>query len=139
MQLTLKRIFKAETFTIGELYVNDEYLCDTLEDKVRPDGEKVYGKTAIPAGTYEVKLTYSPRFKQILPELLNVPNFTGIRIHKGNSSKDTEGCVLVGTWDGVTADWIGNSKVAFDNLMILLRKAEEGKEKITITINNSWK
>lgn len=139
MKLTLNRILLSKEATIGELLANDEYKCDTLEDRVRPDGEKVYGKTAIPAGTYEVKLTYSPRFKQILPEILNVPNFTGIRIHKGNSSKDTEGCVLVGTWDGSKENWISNSKVAFDNLMILLRKAEEGKEKITITINNSWK
>lgn len=136
MKLTLNRIFLSKEATIGELLVNDEYKCDTLEDRVRPDGEKVYGKTAIPAGTYEVKLTYSPRFKQILPEILNVPNFTGIRIHKGNSSKDTEGCVLVGTWDGLKEDWISNSKKAFDRLIPLLQQATDIKDKITITINN---
>lgn len=136
MELTLNRIFLGKEATIGELLVNNEYQCDTLEDRVRPDGEKVYGKTAIPAGTYEIKLTHSPRFKQILPEILNVPNFTGIRIHKGNSSADTEGCILVGTWDGNKEDWISNSKKAFDRLMLLLQQATDIKDKITITINN---
>lgn len=136
MKLVLNRIFLNDKATIGELYVDNAYLCDTLEDKVRPANTKVYGETAIPDGTYEVKLTYSPRFKQILPEILNVPNFTGIRIHKGNSSKDTEGCVLVGTWDGLKEDWISNSKKAFDRLMPLLQQATDIKDKITITINN---
>ena len=139
MELKLNRIFLGSSATIGELWVNDTHLCDTLEDRVRPEGEKIYGKTAIPEGTYEVKLTYSPRFKKILPEILNVPNFSGIRIHTGNSSKDTEGCILVGTWDGEKEDWVSDSKVAFNKLMSLLQKAADNKEKITITINNSWK
>lgn len=139
MELTLNRIFLGSSATIGELLINDKHLCDTLEDRVRPEGEKVYGKTAIPEGTYEVKLTHSPRFKKILPEILNVPNFSGIRIHTGNSSKDTEGCILVGTWDGEKEDWVGNSRIAFDELMSLLEKATNNKEKITITVNNSWK
>lgn len=139
MELTLNRIFLGSSATIGELLVNDKHLCDTLEDRVRPEGEKVYGKTAIPEGTYEVKLTHSPRFKKILPEILNVPNFSGIRIHTGNSSKDTEGCILVGTWDGEKEDWVGNSRIAFDELMALLEEATNNKEKITITVNNSWK
>lgn len=139
MQLKLNRIFKTNTFTIGELYINEKYVTDTLEDRVRPEGEKVYSKTAIPEGTYEVKLTHSPRFKKILPEILNVPNFSGIRIHTGNSSKDTEGCILVGTWDGEKEDWVGNSRIAFDELMSLLQKAADNKEKVAITINNSWK
>ena len=139
MELKLNRIFLGSSATIGELLVNDKHLCDTLEDRVRPEGEKVYGKTAIPEGTYEVKLTYSPRFKKILPEILNVPNFSGIRIHCGNSSADSSGCVLIGTWDGEKEDWISNSKVAFNKLMSLLQKAADNKEKITITINNSWK
>lgn len=139
MELTLNRIFLGGSATIGELLINDKHLCDTLEDRVRPEGEKVYGKTAIPEGTYEVKLTHSPRFKKILPEILNVPNFSGIRIHTGNSSKDTEGCILVGTWDGEKEDWISDSRTAFEKLMSLLQKAEDKKESITITINNSWK
>lgn len=136
MELKLNRIFLGSSATIGELLVNDKHLCDTLEDRVRPEGEKVYGKTAIPEGTYEVKLTYSPRFKKILPEILNVPNFSGIRIHTGNSSKDTEGCILVGTWDGEKEDWVGNSRIAFDELMALLEKATNNKEKVTITVKS---
>ena len=136
MELKLNRIFLGSSATIGELWVNDTHLCDTLEDRVRPEGEKVYGKTAIPEGTYEVKLTYSPRFKKILPEILNVPNFSGIRIHTGNSSKDTEGCILVGTWDGEKEDWVGNSRIAFDELMALLEEATNNKEKVTITVKS---
>lgn len=137
MELTLNRIFLGTVATIGELWVNNSHLCDTLEDRVRPEGEKVYGKTAIPEGTYEVKLTYSPRFKKILPEILNVPNFSGIRIHKGNQSSKTEGCVLVGTWDGKKEDWISDSRKAFDKLMSLLQEATDKKEPITITIKHA--
>ena len=136
MELKLNRIFLGSSATIGELLVNDKYLCDTLEDRVRPEGEKVYGKTAIPEGMYEVKLTHSPRFKKILPEILNVPNFSGIRIHTGNSSKDTEGCIIVGTWDGEKEDWVGSSKIAFDELMTLLEEATNNKEKVTITVKS---
>ena len=139
MQLKLNRIFKTNTFTIGELYINEKYVTDTLEDRVRPEGEKVYGKTAIPEGAYEMVLSYSPRFKKILPEILNVPNFTGIRIHCGNSSADSSGCILVGTWDGEKEDWVSDSKVAFNKLIPLLQEAVDNKEEITITINNSWK
>jgi hypothetical protein len=139
MELTLNRIFLGSSATIGELYIDKKYIADTLEDRVRPEGEKVYGKTAIPEGTYEMVLSYSPRFKKILPEILNVPNFTGIRIHCGNSSADSSGCILVGTWDGEKEDWVSDSKVAFNKLMSLLQKAADNKEKITITINNSWK
>lgn len=137
MELKLNRIFLGSSATIGELLVNDKHFCDTLEDRVRPEGEKVYGKTAIPEGTYEVKLTYSPRFKKILPEILNVPNFSGIRIHKGNQSSKTEGCVLVGTWDGKKEDWISDSKIAFNKLMSLLQEATDKKEPITITIKHA--
>ena len=136
MELKLNRIFLGSSATIGELLVNDKHLCDTLEDRVRPEGEEVYGKTAIPEGTYEVKLTHSPRFKKTLPEILNVPNFSGIRIHTGNSSKDTEGCILVGTWDGEKEDWVGNSRIAFDELMALLEEATNNKEKVTITVKS---
>lgn len=139
MELTLNRIFLGSSATIGELYVDREHIADTLEDRVRPEGEKIYGKTAIPEGTYEMVLSYSPRFKRILPEILNVPNFTGIRIHCGNSSADSSGCILVGTWDGEKEDWISDSKIAFNELMSLLQKAADNKEKVAITINNSWK
>jgi hypothetical protein len=105
MKLTLKRIALRPTYTIGKLYIDDVYFCDTIEDTVRDlnkngkfdNGEKkVYSKTAIPYGTYEIKWTYSPRFKKYTPQLMNVPSFEGIRIHAGNTSADTEGCLILG-------------------------------------------
>lgn len=98
IKLTLERFFFGEKYTIGRLYVNGIYLCDTLEDRFRDLGieKKIYGETAIPAGTYEVRVTWSPKFKRNLPLLLGVPHFEGIRIHRGNTVKDTLGCILVG-------------------------------------------
>ena len=105
MKLTLKRIALRPTYTIGKLYIDDVYFCDTIEDTVRDlnkngkfdNGEKkVHSKTAIPYGTYEIKWTYSPRFKKYTPQLMNVPSFEGIRIHAGNTSSDTEGCLILG-------------------------------------------
>lgn len=105
MKLTLKRIALRPTYTIGKLYIDDVYFCDTIEDTVRDlnkngkfdNGEKkIYSKTAIPYGIYEIKWTYSPRFKKYTPQLMNVPSFEGIRIHAGNTSADTEGCLILG-------------------------------------------
>jgi len=114
MKLVLKRFEYANTYTIGKLYIDDIYQCYTLEDVVRK-GPKVDGKTAIPAGTYSVIVDHSNRFNRDLPHILDVPGFTGVRIHSGNTSANTEGCILVGTtWTG--GDFIGNSKIAFDAL-----------------------
>jgi len=96
MNLELKRISCKPAYTIGKLYIDGKYFCDTLEDAVRPAGVKIKGETAIPVGTYKVEMTMSNRFKRVLPLLLNVPNFDGIRIHRGNTAADTEGCILVG-------------------------------------------
>ena len=136
MKIEVNRIFKASNYTIGVLSVNNNYVCDTLEDKVRVDGEKVYAETAIPTGTYTLVLSYSNRFKKVMPEILNVPNFSGIRIHCGNSSKDTEGCLLVGKWDGKTENWISDSKNSYNKLYPLLEEAFNKKENITITIKD---
>ena len=136
MKIEVNRIFKASNYTIGELSVNNNYVCDTLEDKVRVDGEKVYAETAIPTGIYTLVLSYSNRFKKVMPEILNVPNFSGIRIHGGNSSKDTEGCLLVGKWDGKTENWISDSKNSYNKLYPLLEEAFNKKENITITIKD---
>ena len=136
MKIEVNRIFKASNYTIGELSVNNNDVCDTLEDKVRVDGEKVYAETAIPTGTYTLVLSYSNRFKKVMPEILNVPNFSGIRIHCGNSSKDTEGCLLVGKWDGKTENWISDSKNSYNKLYPLLEEAFNKKENITITIKD---
>ena len=98
MKLTIKRIAKKPTYTIGKLYIDGKYYCDTLEDPVRDltKEAKIAGNTAIPAGTYRVSVTYSPKFGRDLPLIENVPHFTGIRIHRGNTPADTAGCILVG-------------------------------------------
>lgn len=94
MKVEVKRTFKGTEYTIGHLYIDGQYFCDTLEDTIRT--EKIAGRTAIPAGKYKVKKTYSQRFQKKLPEILNVPGFTGVRIHSGNTAKDTDGCLLLG-------------------------------------------
>lgn len=94
MKLYLLRKFKGPEYTIGNLYIDGEFFSNTLEDVVRES--KIKHETAIPAGTYKIELTFSAKFKKILPILLNVPNFEGIRIHAGNTKSDTSGCILVG-------------------------------------------
>lgn len=98
MKLSVKRIACKPTYTIGRLYVDGDYFCDTLEDRVRNlrKEAKVAGQTAIPDGRYKVTITMSPRFGRLLPLLHDVPQFTGVRIHAGNTAKDTQGCILVG-------------------------------------------
>lgn len=118
MKIKLKRTFKGAEYTIGKLYLNDEYFCDTLEDVVRPEGRKIAGKTAIPAGEYKVVLTESKRFKKLLPLLINVPNFTGVRIHSGNTHHDTEGCILVG--ENKVKGRVINSRATMNRLMAQL-------------------
>ncbi len=86
---------KGDRNIIGDLFIDGVFFCHTLEDEKRADGLKVYGETAIPAGIYNVKLTMSNRFKRLMPLLLDVEGFKGIRIHGGNTSKDTHGCPLV--------------------------------------------
>lgn len=97
-ELLLKRIAYRDTYTIGKLYVDGVYFCDTLEDKVRNLNRepKIPGKTAIPAGKYKLIINTSARFKRLLPRLLDVPHFDGILIHRGNTPEDTSGCILVG-------------------------------------------
>ena len=98
MELLLKRIAPRADYTIGKLYIDGQYWCDTLEDRVRDlsKEKKVPGRTAIPAGTYDVVVNISPKFKRLLPRLLHVPGFEGILIHRGNTAADTAGCILVG-------------------------------------------
>jgi len=97
-KLKLTRIAKRPTYTIGKLYIDGKYFCDTCEDTVRDLSkvDKVPGQTAIPAGTYKVIVNVSPKFKRLLPRLLNVPHFDGILMHRGNTAADSSGCILVG-------------------------------------------
>jgi hypothetical protein len=132
MELTLNREIFTDESTIGELFVNGVYECLTLEDVVRPDGVKVKGKTAIPKGRYEVIINQSARFKRLLPLLLNVPKFEGVRIHPGNDAGDTEGCILVGTTR--SKNFIGGSRDAFNSLFGKLLSAHQGQEKMFLTI-----
>ena len=138
MNLELTRVKLGEEHTIGKLSVDGKFVCYTLEDKVREEAGvpveqwKVMSQTAIPVGTYPLTITMSNRFKTMLPLLGNVPGFTGVRIHTGNSSKDTEGCILVGAgWDGKSG-WISSSAVAFAQLLPLL---ENTTDPISITIS----
>ena len=128
MKLKLIRQFGTEGFTEGKLYIDDVFECYTVEDEDRhleAGGVKIPAVTAIPKGSYEVVLSMSPRFKRILPEVLNVPGFTGVRIHSGNSSKDSEGCILVGSSnDRNDDDWVGGSKVALAQLITKLSQVK---------------
>ena len=106
MKLELYRKYRKDGYSIGLLYINGKFICNTLEDTDRGlksgmseaaiAAVKVKGKTAIPTGVYSIQITYSPRFKKAMPILCNVRGFSGIRIHSGNSAKDTEGCILCG-------------------------------------------
>jgi hypothetical protein len=130
MILTLIRTIENEEETIGEMYVDGKFECFTLEDTVRDS--KIAGRTAIPYGTYNVTITYSPRFGRYLPLLHDVPNFTGIRIHAGNTHKDTEGCILVGTKK--TKNSILESRKAFSKLYNQMVFASQNGQPITIEI-----
>lgn len=141
MELHLQRRFFTSQSTIGELTHNAHHLCWVLEDFDRGldskmsldfiNSAKVYGKTAIPTGSYEIIINYSNRFKKPLPLLLNVPGFDGIRIHAGNVATNTEGCLLPGT--DYEKDRVNNSRVAFASLINEIEEAMK-TEKVFITI-----
>lgn len=143
MLITIDRAWKKDSYTISRLYVNGELFgCNTLEDTdrgLRQDMQleeikkkKVYGQTAIPSGSYECVYTYSNRFKKMLPLLKDVPGFDGIRIHPGNSAKDTEGCILVGKNN--KKGWVSDSRLWTNKLISKMKKAWDKKEKVTIVI-----
>ena len=127
MNIAIKRLYKSENSTIGEMTIDGKWECYTLEDVERD--VKIKSETAIPKGTYKVIINKSNRFKKLLPLLLNVPNFEGVRIHPGNSNHDTEGCILVGRTK--SKDFIGQSRKAFESLFAKMKLAKE----ITLTIS----
>jgi hypothetical protein len=132
MNITLDRFQRTDQSTISRVFVNDDQtpICYALEDMVRP--EKIFGETAIPAGTYPVTVTYSPHFGRDLPLLVGVPGYEGVRIHPGNTAADTEGCILPGTT--FSDDAVQNSRAAFALLFNKILAANEAGESITITV-----
>lgn len=135
MEITVKRINKTNDYTIGQMFIDDEYFCDTLEDTVRDltnVKDKIYGRTAIPAGTYSVILDYSGHFKKLLPHILDIPFFSGVRIHGGNDVEDTNGCILVGSYHH--AGYITESQTTMEKLMKKLRETINKGDRITLSI-----
>jgi Family of unknown function (DUF5675) len=133
MKLKLVRDTFTANSTVGKLFVDGVYECNTLEDVVRT-GPKVYGKTAIPEGIYFIIIDYSNHFGKDMPHVLDVPNFQGIRIHSGNAPDDTEGCILVGMNRKI--DWVGQARLAFEHLMLKLDAVDFNKEQITLEVTH---
>ena len=133
MEILVKRIAKKETYTIGKMYIDGKYFCDTLEDKDRGLSQsmteeeirkrKVYGLTAIPTGAYKVIVNYSERFGKLMPLLLDVKGYAGVRIHSGNTPSDTLGCILVGR--NTAKGMVTESRKTFLRLMETLKRNDE--------------
>jgi len=142
MKLLLRRHTFTENSTIGSLYIDGLFFCYTLEDKDRGLNQgmsaattalkKIFSKTAIGYGDYNVILSQSNRFKRIMPEILNVVGFSGVRIHRGNYAGDTEGCIIVGLKKGIDA--VYNSGDAEKALMLKLQDAVKNNQTITLEI-----
>lgn len=134
MKLLLKRIALRDKYTIGRLYIDGQYWCDTLEDRVRDLNveRKVSGETAIPTGTYDVVVNISPKFKRLLPRLLRVPHFEGVLIHRGNTAADSAGCILVG--ENKVAGKVLNSTYWERRITEHLLDAQSNGEDIKITV-----
>ena len=142
MEIVIYRKYRKADYTIGIMYIDGVRFCNTLEDTDRglmqsmSAGEilnaKIAGRTAIPVGDYKLMRTYSPRFKKNVPQILNVKGFTGVRIHAGNTAKDTEGCPLVG--DNTIKGALTNSRKRFTEFDTKVQIAENAKEQINLHI-----
>ena len=131
MKIEIIRKEFTEHCTIGDLLIDGEFFCFTLEDVVR-EGVKIPGETAIPYGTYQVITNHSNRFKRVMPLIINVQNFEGVRIHSGNTDKQTEGCILVGYKK--VENYISQSKKAFDDFFPKLQAGlENGRVELIIS------
>jgi len=135
MKILLERDIKTPCFTLGKMYIDGQLAAYTCEDAVRekpgvPIAEwKVPGSTAIPKGNYRIIITFSNRFQKHLPLLLDVPGFSGIRIHAGNTEADTKGCILIGT--GRTKQGVSNSRLA---MSLFMPRLEEGLKNGAVTM-----
>ena len=141
MELLLERKYPKNNYTIGNLFINGKFYCNIIEDTVRDFNKngtfdcgelKISGHTAIPYGEYEIKVTYSPKFKRELPLLLNVKHFDGIRIHRGNTEKDSSGCLIPG--ENKKKGMVINSTKYELELTKLIKECNNRKEKVTIKI-----
>jgi hypothetical protein len=138
MNILCERLQKDADVTIGAMSIDGDFAAWFLEDPVRevpgqPVSQwKVYGRTAIPAGRYKVELTMSNRFKKILPLLIDVPGFSGVRIHAGNTTADTEGCLLVG--HDRLAKSIARSQLALADIMTKMNEAQRKGETIWLEL-----
>jgi len=124
-------------YTEGTLYLGEKRLCDTLEDCTRPlhrAADKIAGRTSIPAGTYQIAWTYSPRFHRNLPLICNVPWFDGIRMHSGNTPKDTAGCILLGDRD-LTPGRLTHSRLRTEEICRLIQAAILRGEYVNISLS----
>lgn len=132
MKLKLQRTTEINDTVLGELSINNKFFCYTLEDRIRD--VKIKHETCISPGIYKILLTLSQRFKRVLPILLNVPNFEGIRIHAGNFNTSTSGCILVGS--AINGEMLLHSKTTLERLLVLMNAAIKRKEEIEIEILN---
>ena len=141
MELLLERKYLKSNYTISNLSVNGKFYCNVIEDVVRDFNKngtfdcgefKISGHTAIPYGEYEIKVTYSPKFKRELPLLLDVKHFEGIRIHRGNTEKDSSGCLIPG--ENKKKGMILNSTKYELELTKMIKECNNKREKVTIKI-----
>ena len=138
MKIKLVRKLGNAKFTEGRLYIDGVFECFTVEDADRvleSGGVKIRNLTAIPKGIYNIILSMSIRFKKILPEVLNVKGFSGVRIHGGNKSADTEGCIIIGAVNtSMDDDWVGSSAIAMTRLQPKIAKAIKAGKSVTLEI-----
>lgn len=134
MELLLQRRPSSATCTIGDWSIDGVPYCQTLEDPVRADGVKVFGETAIPAGRRRVVMSMSTRFKKLMIEVLDVPGFTGVRVHAGVTAKDTLGCILVGLWSAARPDQLHDSTTIKDKLLRLVVEPLFKGEEVWLTV-----
>lgn len=142
MNIRVIRTKLATSFTAGQLFIDDVYFCDTLEDRDRDlhnkqpldviVKNKIKGQTAIPTGHYAIDITYSQRFARLLPLICDVPGFSGVRIHPGNTAEDTEGCILVGKYNNKGV--VLKSRETFNALYERIKQAKDNRENITLLI-----